>query len=382
MRQLTTSLVVLLFVAVSLSAQDVITVFVSSRANNSVKTFTPDGSYLGNFVSPGNGGLSGTEDILFHPDGRVLVTGFQNNAIKAYDGETMDYLGDFSNGYALQTPSKMSIGPDNLIYVTQWGATQNKVVRFDLEGNFVDEFTAVGVPNGLGHIWDADGDFYIAQYGNGGNGIIHRFGPDGQDKGTFINSAIIQGPTNIWWGPGGDLFITDWTVGNAVRYSSNGVYKGVWAAGMVNPEGVAMLPNGDVLIGDWGVDLVHRFDSLGNSLGNFNTVGGLQDPNSVRLRTTTISHSDDLFLSDDEVELRGPDQQGQYSLILDLAQPTAIHTRIVNALGQPMIVLQNQALVEGYQELVWTPDASWPAGVYYLQVRASTAYRSFPISIL
>lgn len=365
-----------------LSAQEMYTVFVSSRGNNSVKTYDLEGKYLGNFVAPGYGGLSGTEDILFHPDGRILVSGFQNTAIKSYDGESGVYLGDFSSGYSLATPSKMSIGPDSLIYVTQWGATQNKVVRFDLDGNFVDEFTAVGVPNGLGHIWDANGDFYIAQYGNGGNGIIHRFGPDGQDKGTFINSAIIQGPTNIWWGPAGDMYITDWTVGNVLRYSSSGSYKGVWATGMVNPEGVATLPNGDVLIGDWGVDAVHRFDSLGTSLGNFNTAGGLQDPNSVRLQTTTISHSDDLILSEEQVQLRGPDQQGQYSLILDLAQPTTIHTRIVNALGQTVIVLQNRALVEGYQEMVWTPDASWPGGVYYLQVRASTAYRSFPISIL
>jgi len=365
----------------AVQAQEVITVFVSSRANNSVKTYDPDGNYLGNFVSPGKGGLSGTEDILFHPDGRVLVTGFQNTTIKAYDGETMDYLGDFSSGYSLATPSKMSIGPDSLIYVTQWGATQNKVVRFDLDGNFVDEFTSVGVPNGLGHIWDENGDFYIAQYGNGGNGIIHRFGPDGQDKGTFINSAIIQGPTNIWWGPGGDLYITDWTVGNAVRYSATGIYKGVWATGMVNPEGVATLPNGDVLIGDWGVDAVHRFDSLGTYLGYFNTAGGLADPNSVRLRKNAISSTQDPLFSKNQVSWRGPDIHGAYVLRWDLDQPATIHTRIVNGLGQCMEVLQDHEKVSGVQEVLWTPDASWPAGIYYVQVRSSAAFRSIPFSI-
>ena len=34
------------------------------------------------FVAPGTGGLNGTEDILFHPDGSVLVTGFGNTTIK------------------------------------------------------------------------------------------------------------------------------------------------------------------------------------------------------------------------------------------------------------------------------------------------------------
>ena len=47
------------------------------------------------------GGLNGTEDILFHPDGSVLVTGFGNTTIKRYDGETGAFLGDFSSGYAL-----------------------------------------------------------------------------------------------------------------------------------------------------------------------------------------------------------------------------------------------------------------------------------------
>ncbi len=379
MRSIWTLLLSLLLTA--LSAQEMLTVYVSSRANNAVKTFETDGTYLGNFVSPGLGGLSGTEDILFHPDGRVLVTGFQNAAIKMYDGESGAYLGNFSSGYNLATPSKMSIGPDSLIYVTQWGATQNKVVRFNLEGDFVDEFTAVGVPNGLGHIWDANGDFYIAQYGNGGNGIIHRFGPDGTDKGTFINSAILQGPTNIWWGPGGDLYITDWTVGNVLRYSPAGLYKGVWATGMVNPEGVATLPNGDVLIGDWGVDVVHRFDSTGTSLGHFNTAGGLQDPNSVRLRTTTISGREDLSLSDDQVKLHGPDQQGGYVLVLDVREPIQMHVRMVNALGQPLSNLLDHEIVDGYREIQWQPGASWPAGVHYLQIRTPTAYRSFSFMV-
>ena len=87
---------------------------------------------------------------FFHPDGSVLVTGFGNTTIKRYDGETGAFLGDFSSGYALATPSKMSIGPDSLIYVTQWDAVQNNIVRFDLDGNFVDEFTTEGAPNGLG----------------------------------------------------------------------------------------------------------------------------------------------------------------------------------------------------------------------------------------
>lgn len=365
-----------------LSAQEIYTVFVSSRGNSSVKTYDLEGNYQGNFVASGYGGLSGTEDILFHPDGRILVTGFQNTAIKSYDGESGVYLGDFSSGYVLDSPSKMSIGPDSLIYITQWGTTQNKVVRFDLDGIFVDEFTAVGVPNGLGHIWDENGDFYIAQYGNGGNGIIHRFGPDGQDKGTFINSAIIQGPTNIWWGPEGDMYITDWTIGNAVRYSATGIYKGVWATGMVNPEGVTTLPNGDILIGDWGVDAVHRFDSLGTKLGFFNTAGGLADPNSVRLRTMNTSSISETDLSQNKVTWLGPGEGGQFMLVMEWEKPERVHSRIVNSVGHTMATLHNQEFMHGENVMTWNAPEDWLPGVYFLQVRTNNGFWSFPISVL
>lgn len=110
----------------------------------------------------------------------------------------------------------MSIGWDSLLYVTQWGTTQNKVVRFDLDGNFVDEFTKTPAPNGLGHLWDANKNFYISIYGNGANGTIQKFDSLGNSLGTFINSSILQGPTDIWFDTNGDMLVEDWTVGRVL----------------------------------------------------------------------------------------------------------------------------------------------------------------------
>lgn len=259
-------------------------VLVNSRGTNAVFRYDLDGNYLGEFVSANSGGLVGPEDVLFHPDGTVLVTGFGNTAIKRYDGSSGNYLGEFSTGYVLDTPSKMSIGPDDLIYVTQWGTSQNKVVRFDLDGAFVDEFTSIATPNGLGHFWDTDGRFYISVFGNGVNGTVRRFDADGNDLGVFINSAILQGPTDIWQDVNGDVLVQDWTVGNVLRYDSDGQYLSVYLSGMTNPEGIAFLPNGDLLMGDWGQDAVHRFDATGDYLGYFASGNGLTDPNGVHLR--------------------------------------------------------------------------------------------------
>ncbi len=280
--------------SVKIIAQESFEVYVNSRGTHSIKKYDQDGNYLEDFISSGSGGLTNPEDILFHPDGSVLITGFSNQYIKRYDGVTGNYMGNFSSGYNLAGPSKMSIGPDSLIYVTQWGETQNKVVRFNLEGEFVDEFTNIGAPKGLGHLWDEEKNFYIALFGSGGSGTIHKFDSLGNDKGTFITSAVLQGPTSIWRNVIGEWLVEDWLTGKVLRYGQSGDYIDEFASGMTNPEGIAFLPDGKMLIGDWGEDAVHLVDWDGSLLGYFCSGNGLLDPNSVKIKyvpTTNISEN-------------------------------------------------------------------------------------------
>ncbi len=270
-------------------------VFVSGRTTSTVKKYDELGTYLGDFVTSGLGGLAQTEDILFHPDGSVLVSGFGSSAIKRYDGITGAFMGDFSSGYTLSQPSKMAMGPDSLIYITQW-AGDSSVVRFDLNGNFVDQFTGA-LNSALMHLWDADTNFYVTEFGNGSNGVVHQFDKDGNDLGIFINSAVLQGPTGMWRDSTGDFFVEDWTTGRVQQFDSLGVYEGIFISGMSQPEGIAFLPNGDMLIGDWGSDLVHRFDAMGGMQTTFTSGNGLGDPNAVKVRlnpTTSIATTDEI----------------------------------------------------------------------------------------
>jgi sugar lactone lactonase YvrE len=270
-------------------AQTAYEVLVTSRSGNTVQRYDENGNYMGDFVKQGSGSLQWPQDILFHPDGTVLVSGFGNGAIKRYNGKTGAFIGNFSTGYSLKGPSKMSMGPDNLVYVTQWDSVQNKVVRFDLQGNYVDEFTQTGAPKGLGHVWDSQGNFYISLYGNGGDGTVHKYDAQGNDQGTFINSNIIQGPTDLWW-DGSDLLVADYTTGKVWRFDSTGQYVSTFISGLTNPEGKAFLPNGNILIGDWGIDGVHLVQPNGTITGLFCSGNGLTDPNCVRVRPSpTVS---------------------------------------------------------------------------------------------
>ncbi|MBK9538700.1 MAG: NHL repeat-containing protein [Flavobacteriales bacterium] len=317
-----------------LCAQTSYEVLVNSRGTNAVFRFDTAGNYLGDFIPSGSGGLIGPEDVLFHPDGSVLVTGFGNTAIKRYDGVSGAYIGEFSTGYSLDTPSKMSIGPDTLVYVTQWGATQNKVVRFDLDGVFVDEFTSIGTPNGLGHFWDAQGDFYISVFGNGANGTVRRFAADGSDLGVFIDSGVLQGPTDIWQGANGDVLVQDWTAGTVLRYDANGQFLSTFISGLTSPEGIAFLPNGDMLMGDWGVDAVHRFDAAGNALGYFTSGNGLTDPNGVHLRVVAAIGVGEAIADEDVLQVVPNIGPGPFELRTTVPLGPNTQVTLMDALGR------------------------------------------------
>lgn len=344
----------------SSQAQTPVEVLVSNRGGNSIARFDATGTYLGDFISSGSGGLNAPQDIIFHPDGTVLVTGIGNTAIKRYDGITGVFLGNFSSGYTLSLPSKMSIGADSLIYVTQWGATQNKVVRFDLLGNFVDEFTSIGAPKGLGHTWDKYRNFYVSLFGiTGGAGTVHKFDSAGNDSGTFINSVILDGPTDIWLDDNGDMLVEDWNAGKILRFDSTGNYVSTFTTGMTNPEGLAFMPNGNILVCDWGEDAVHLIDSNGNLLGYFCSTD-LVDPNCVKVRPATTTQVADIG---SVTKFVVPNYGRQFTITMPAHLQSGGRVRVLNTNGEMV------------QQFETTREASWdatdrPSGLYFIFIFA------------
>lgn len=275
----------LLFVFVlaqHLSAQVEPYIYISSRNTHSVKYYQADGTYLGDLVAPNAGNLSKTQDLFFHPhDGTLILTGIDNSSIKRYDPQTGDFMGNFSSGYSLAEPTKMAIGPDSLLYVSQWGDAQNKVARFDLEGNFVDEFTSTGLNNACGMAWDAGGNLYVAFYGNGANGAVQKFDTEGNSLGQFISSANLDGPVGLWQDDAGEWLVVDWTKGSVERFDVQGAYLGTFISGLQNVEGHAFDAEGNIYLCDWAKNIVNRYLPDGTFDAEFINTGGLLAPNSI-----------------------------------------------------------------------------------------------------
>jgi len=225
--------------------------------------------------------LAWPHDIVFlEASNRVLVSNYNSGTIDRYHAETGLFIDTFTSNVI--APTRMKIGPDNLLYVLQDGGNF-RVRRFQLNGTLVDDFTNLGLTRSLGMAWDTQGNFYVSSYDEQ---LVRRFGPNGIDQGNFV-STNLTGPSNIWFTANGNLMVADYDGGAVRAFSSLGVYLGDFIQGLSQTEGVDFLPNGDILLGNAGTDSVRQFTSAGIPKGDFipSQSGNLMQPNAVVVRT-------------------------------------------------------------------------------------------------
>lgn len=255
---------------------------VSSRNTNSVKRFDGDtGEFIEDFIPPNSGGLSATQEVAFGPDGNLFVSGRGNQSILKFDGQTGAYIGTFTSGYELDNPTKMTFGPDGLLYVSQWREGPAPIVRFNAEtGAFIDAFTERGILQAMGHAWDEQGRLYVASFANG---VVHRYATDGAFLDTFVPEGSLQGPANLWFDDQGNLLVVDWTEGAIKRFDGDtGSLLGVFITGLERAEGVANDDNNLLYVCDWQRNVVNQYGrQSGSFIKQFTNGGDLRQPNSL-----------------------------------------------------------------------------------------------------
>ncbi|HEY9598758.1 MAG TPA: PEP-CTERM sorting domain-containing protein [Cyanophyceae cyanobacterium] len=205
----------------------------NTEGNNVLLFDEQNGKLLGNFISPGKGGLIAPDDLNFGPDGNFYVSSGntpETSAILRYDGKTGKFLDVFAAGGGLFRPYGTAFGPDGNLYVSSFLTDQ--ILRYNgTTGAFIDVFASGnGQPGGLngpnGLLFGTDGSLYVTTEGSiAVNGKAMFTGLPSQvlrfDLATKTSTVFIDQPApspdsfgfvsflGLALGPDGDLFVSD-----------------------------------------------------------------------------------------------------------------------------------------------------------------------------
>ena len=189
-------------------------------------------------------------------------------------------------GQSMGTVSSVAAGRDGVIYILQRGDKADPVIVINRDGRVLRSWGRgmFTVPHGIrvdddGNVWTVDA----------GSSMVLKFSPEGKklaeiavgEVATGKNCAFptLCGTTDIAFGPGGRLFISD-GYGNAriLEYNAAGQRVKAWGQPGSGP-GQFQIPHGIatdgkvIYVADRGNARVQRFDLDGRYLGEWTHLG-------------------------------------------------------------------------------------------------------------
>jgi WD40 repeat protein len=159
----------------------------------------------------------------------LLVSSYNTNSVKRYDGATGAYLGDFASAAA--NPRGMSLGPDGNLYVGggAYGDLNGNIRRFDgTTGAFLGTVTS-GHPGPIGDvIFGPDGDLYasvlVQDY------VIHLDPSTGGLLGIIGAGSPLNDASGLAFGADGNLYVASYPDNQVLRFDgTTGAYLGLFA---------------------------------------------------------------------------------------------------------------------------------------------------------
>ncbi|MCP3905578.1 MAG: hypothetical protein GY715_18280, partial [Planctomycetes bacterium] len=239
--------------------------YVVSRDTHSVLEYHGStGAFLRTFVAPGSGGLVLPFGLAFDVDGDLFVTSLTNE-IKKYDGATGAFLGTLvpaaANG-GLTDPRGMVLNTDRTLLVASYGTDQ--VLRYDrLSGAFLGQFNHGGTDTvlTLDEPWcirvGPDDNVYVSRHGvephpDGGTAPLHltaaRVYIFDWETGLYMRTLVTGNDTELWHPTGFDFF-PDVAVDDCNR---NGVPDECECPADVDRDGEVGFADLLVVITEWG----------------------------------------------------------------------------------------------------------------------------------
>jgi DNA-binding beta-propeller fold protein YncE len=163
----------------------------NSTSNNIVIFDETNGNFLGNFTTPGSGGLRAPDTLTFGPDGNLYVSSGGSSDLNLFsslypqDSAVLrfsprgNFLGVAASGAGLTRPYGNAFGSDGSLFVSSFRT--NQILRFDPNtGDFLGVFASdnnngLGTLNGLNGpnalLFGPDGSLYVATEGTANDAL-------------------------------------------------------------------------------------------------------------------------------------------------------------------------------------------------------------------
>lgn len=236
----------------------------SGEVNTPVREFYASTGVLTKSSNGGPGALvQRGQDLVIGPNRHVFVTSADDDRVMEFDLDG-NYLGDFvAPGIGgLDEPTGLIFGPDDNLYVSS--SLTNNVLRYNgTTGVFIDAFASGGglvTPFGL--IFGRNGNLFVA---SGSNEVIEYDGQNGSFIRVFISAADNGGldqPKGLTFKSDGNLLVCSFGTNETLEFDGEtGAPLGKWAQvgtetrlTQVSPWGIRVGPNGNVFIVRTGED--------------------------------------------------------------------------------------------------------------------------------
>ncbi len=252
-------------------------IYVADTYNNRIQKFNPNGNFVRKWgeYGWGDGQFYYPINVAISSDGFVYVVDFYNHRIQKFDSDGQfitkwggycitdvdedGVLDDPCNG-KFYYPKGIAIGTDSSVYVSEIG--NNRIQRFDSNGNFIMKWGNAGVGEGefqwpCGIAIGSDGAVFVTdnlnhriQKFDSNGGFIAQWGSLGRGDGQFSS------PSGITISSDGYIYVADSGNNRIQKFNLNGDFIAQWGRfdsddrKFIFPDGVTISPDGFVYVAD------------------------------------------------------------------------------------------------------------------------------------
>ncbi len=166
------------------------------------------GAVLGNFVAPGGGGLVTPNGMAFAPDGNLYVLDFvadQQWVVRRYDGASGASLGTVAT-IAASFLTGPAFGPDGTMYLSDNGLGTVRKLDSQTGAPLGYLFPAGGAPGAYGLAFGPDGNLYLSV--DPKPPVLRAYNPA---TGALVRELDVLGlprANNLLFAPDGTLYLT------------------------------------------------------------------------------------------------------------------------------------------------------------------------------